>query len=132
METKLWTFLTGKLLNLILWVSGCALAGTGLLLEFRLPPGSRGGRGLEVLGMGRHDWGEVHLILGYVVAGLVVAHIAVHWRWLWQYATRKRGPMLLGGLALGALIVAAPFLLPVQSKSGAERGHTQSGEYRDR
>ncbi len=30
--------------NLLLWLAFCALAGTGLLMAFRLPPGSRGER----------------------------------------------------------------------------------------
>ena len=32
-----------------------ALAATGLLLKYVLPPGSRGGRGLRLWGMDRHE-----------------------------------------------------------------------------
>jgi len=53
------TFLP-RLLNALLWLVFCAMAGTGLLLAFRLPSGSRGGRGLSALGMARHEWGDWH------------------------------------------------------------------------
>ncbi len=47
-----------RFLNLILYLSFCVMIGTGLMMGYRIVPGSRGGRGLEVLGWNRHQWGE--------------------------------------------------------------------------
>ena len=73
-----------RALNALMWWVFCGMAGTGLLLASRLPPGSRGGSRLTALGWGRHDWGDVHTWLSYVFLALIAAHLAMHWRWLWQ------------------------------------------------
>jgi len=94
------------------------MAGTGLLLAFRLPPGSRGGQGLSALGMTRHDWGDVHTWLSYGFIVLLLLHLAVHWRWLWQFASRKRAWPLLAGVGVGLLLIIALIGQPVQSREG--------------
>ena len=75
-------------LNLLL------LAGTGTILKWVLPPGSggghgqgfRGGRGQQevklVLGLGRHDWGDVHFLLAMLFLLLVLVHLCLHWSWI--------------------------------------------------
>ena len=70
-------------LNLLALVTMFALAGTGFLLHFVLPPRS-GGRsgGLELLGYDRHAWGTLHLYLAIAVLVLLVAHLVLHWSWV--------------------------------------------------
>jgi len=120
-----WRSSVGKLfpriLNALLWLVFCAMAGTGLLLAFRLPPGSRGGQGLSAWGLSRHEWGDFHAWLSYAFLALILTHLALHWRWLWQVAARKkRWPLLLGfGAGLALLVVLA--LQPV-GDSGKHQG----------
>jgi len=101
-----------RVLNLLLWLSFCAMSGTGLLLAFRLLPGSQGGRGLTALGWDRHEWGDLHTWISYVFIAAILVHLALHWRWLWQIAARKRSwPMWLGigsGLLLMLLLIFQP------------------------
>ena len=80
-------------LNLLL------LAGTGVVMKWVLPPGSgggygrgfRGGRGSPAepvrqwLGLGRHDWGEVHFVLSIVFVSLILLHLILHWTWIKAY-----------------------------------------------
>lgn len=109
-----------RLLDLMLWLTFCALAGTGFLLAFRLPPGARGGAGLSALGLNRHDWADWHTWISYGFLTLIVIHLTVHWRWFWQVAARKRSwPLVLGGGA-GFLFFLLLALQPV-SGSGEER-----------
>ena len=56
------------------------LVTTGLILRYVLPPGT-GGR-FQVLGWGRHDWGEFHFWLAVGIGMLVLAHLALHWSWV--------------------------------------------------
>ncbi len=75
-------------LNLLL------LAGTGAILKWVLPPGSggghgrafRGGRGQQetelLLGLGRHDWGDIHFVLAMLFLLLVLVHLCLHWSWI--------------------------------------------------
>ena len=112
--------------NASLWLVMCALAGTGLLLAFRLPPGSRGGRGLSVLGWGRHDWGDLHTWLSYGFLALMIVHLGLHWRWFWQIAARKRSWPLLLGFGAGIALIVTFLFLPVRDDGRGEgpgRGH---------
>lgn len=101
-----------RALNFLLWISFCAMSGTGLLLAYRLPPGSQGGRGLTALGWDRHEWGNLHTWISYCFILAILVHLALHWRWLWQVAARKRSrPMWLGigfGVILMVLLVIQP------------------------
>jgi len=70
------------------------LAGTGAILKWVLPPGSggghgqgfRGGRGPQeaklLLGLGRHDWGDVHFVLAVLFVVLMLLHLCLHWTWI--------------------------------------------------
>lgn len=55
------------------------VAWTGLLLEFVLPPGSRG---RTLLGSTRHDWGDWHFYLTIALGLLLLVHVALHWQWV--------------------------------------------------
>ncbi|MDQ8181578.1 DUF4405 domain-containing protein [Pelagicoccus sp. SDUM812005] len=112
-QPKLSNLTINRALNFSLWFVFCALSGLGLLIAFRLPPGSHGGRGLSALGLTRHQWGELHTWLGYALIALVFAHLLMHWRWLWQAASKKRSLWLVGGLGTGILLVLVLALLPV-------------------
>jgi hypothetical protein len=117
-----------RLLNLLLWLGSCFVAATGLLMEYRLPPGREGGAGLSLLGLGRHDWGELHLWAGWVVIVLVVLHLALHWRWLAKAAAKGRKWPVAAGLAAGAALIVLAFVLPVQSHRSGPAGHAEHSE----
>lgn len=102
-----------QVLDLALYLSFCTLAGTGLILAFKLPPGSRGGRGLTALGWSRHDWGDLHTWIAYLFISLIVCHLIINWSWLVKCAASGRSWRLFAGLAAGLAIVAAFCGLPV-------------------
>jgi hypothetical protein len=105
------------------------MVATGLIMEYRLPAGSGGGRGMgapTLLGYGRHDWGEIHLWLAFGMLALLALHLWMHWRWIWGLV---RGPVarrhnlratlfVLGTLAM-LLLAAAPWMVPVETMRGA-------------
>ena len=119
-----------KVFNGLIWIAFCGLAGTGLILAWRLPPGSRGGHGLSVLGWGRHDWGDLHTWLAYAFLAMVFVHLALHWRWFWQIAARKRRwPLLLGvGGGIALMVVLAG--LPVETDENGGPQHGEGAGYR--
>ncbi|MBI5764403.1 MAG: DUF4405 domain-containing protein [Planctomycetes bacterium] len=59
-----------------------AVAATGLILRFILPPGSRGGAGLQLWEWNRHEWGDLHFYLIVGLGALLLLHIALHWTWV--------------------------------------------------
>lgn len=112
---KLWF---RRILNLTLYLVFCFLAGSGLLLEFRLPPGSRGGRGLSMLDMGRHEWGDLHLYAGLLFLALVIVHLIMSWGWLKRVAANRRIWPIILGLLMGLGILGWFLTSPVDSDTG--------------
>lgn len=72
------------------------LAVTGGIMKWVLPPGTgglgreiSGGQGREQIerlwGMGRYDWGDIHLWLGIIFIVLILVHLVLHWGWVKCY-----------------------------------------------
>jgi hypothetical protein len=87
------------------------MTGTGLLLAYRL----HGSQGLTIIGMGRHEWGNVHLWISYIAVVAVVAHLFMNWTWLKKIASSMKPLRLWVGLLAGILIIAVFALLPVSN-----------------
>ena len=108
-----------------------ALAGLGFLMKYALIPGreawAKYGRSVQLtwFGWDRHDWGQIHLYIAFILLGLLVIHLYLHWQMiLGLYArlipdpeTRKR--LAYGVLIFTALCLLVPFLI---SPSVQERG----------
>jgi hypothetical protein len=107
-----------RILNLLLYLSFCVMVGTGLLMAYRLIPGSRGGQGLEVLGWTRHEWGALHTWISYFFITLVAAHLAINWAWLTKCAAKGHAWRLGAGLLAGAVIIGTFLLLPITQRQG--------------
>lgn len=120
-----------KAANLLLWILFCIMSGTGLLLAFRLPPGSRGGRGLSALGWTRHDWGDLHFWVSFAFLTLLLIHLALHWRWFWQIASRRRAWPLLAGFGVGLVVLFVLTTLPVEREEPPQKkGHGPGRQFR--
>ncbi|MFP4057788.1 MAG: DUF4405 domain-containing protein [Candidatus Brocadiia bacterium] len=133
------------LVDVLAYLAMACLAATGLIMLYRLPPGT-GGRhsgepALTLLGLGRHDWGNIHFYIALGLLGLVVLHIVLHWKWvtntfgsLVRRAGARRPGAGPGGAALlvilavvTLLLLAAPWLLPLQKQEAATGGKGRAG-----
>jgi len=103
-------------LNILALVNFLALAATGAIMRWVLPPGTggrhaqgaglgrgwRGGRGAldstdpeagpikTLLGWGRHDWGDLHFWLAVSLVVVIVVHIVLHWSWVRANILRRK------------------------------------------
>ena len=102
-----------RLVNYLLFLGSSFLLGTGLALVLRLPPGSRGGHGLRMLGLTRHQWGDLHFYVGLAMAALILYHLILHWAWVKNAIKSAKARLGFLGLGVGLLIVVLPLLLPV-------------------
>ena len=70
------------------------LTATGTIIEWVLPPGSGGGHGYgfrrgrdpgevkDLLGLGQHDWGDIHFVLALLFLIVILVHLILHWTWI--------------------------------------------------
>ncbi len=108
-----------------------ALVVTGLGLFWVLPPGTN--RSLELGGLSRHAWGEVHLWVALAFLAVLVLHLVLHWNWVcaatWgRFGMRAPGPMAMriAGLCASVLIVAGTSGVLLGARAATERVPTES------
>lgn len=95
------------------------------MLAWRLPPGSRGGRGLTLLGMDRHQWGDWHLYIALAVIALTFLHLAFNRIWLEKIAASRKLWRLALGLGLGLALITAFLITPIEKK---QRGRNKQAD----
>ena len=72
--------------NLIKWIDVIAFIGfvfvvsTGVLMRYVLPPGS--GRSIEIFGMNRHEWGDIHFYITLIFLIILSIHLLLHWKFI--------------------------------------------------
>lgn len=127
------------IIDVAMLVAMLGLIWTGILIWAVLPAGIRGGRGLTLWGLNRHEFGDIHMGLGVALLILSGLHLWLHWGWFACKLTnmikttnsqnmqkRKIHAMIIVFVIL-VLTIASLFLAKIQVASGPD-GH--SGGYR--
>jgi len=119
------------LIDLLLTLALALIAGIGFLIKYILPPGRErilkygDNKDLFFLGWDRHQWGSTHLIVAFVMLGLLLLHILLHWKTL-LCLVRKAVPsawlrrtlwLIIGVLCL-VFFLFAFFISPEQRQAG--------------
>jgi Domain of unknown function (DUF4405) len=128
----------GKLnivINALMFLCLMAMTGLGFLMYYILPPGRRihavYGRNVNLtwLGWDRHDWGDLHLYLAFILLGLLTIHLILHWNMIVGLCARLlpdrkvRHRVVLAFLVLALLLIYFPFLItPVVEERGRGGG----------
>lgn len=115
-ERKSLNFIIDSVAFVILMV----MTSTGLLMRYYLPPGLCDKRH-TMLGLQRHEWGDLHFWLALVFFSLMALHIFLHWRWIVGVVKGKpgegsglRAAMGIFGLVMVVALSATPLLFPVK------------------
>ncbi len=119
-----------KKLNIVIDALMCillaAISGLGFLMKYVLIPGKermvKYGRQVDLyyLGLDRHEWGVIHLILGLVMLGLLVLHIVLHWSMIKSffrklvYNKQLRKPVAILFSLLCVFLFVFPFLIKIE------------------
>ena len=109
--------------DIAMFVAMCFITGTGLLIHCRLVPGSRGGHGLSLLGLSRHEWGTYHLWAAYVLLALVLVHMALNFAFIKNVIAAQRTWIVIGLGLIGAAILSAFLLIPIERTGDDSQGH---------
>jgi len=124
------------LIDIVMTVLMAAIAGLGFLIHWVLIPGKDRvavyGRQVDLywLGLDRHEWGDVHLVIGIALLALLVLHVALHWGLvvgIWRRMVTS-GPvrvvLALTMLVLVVVLMAFPVLVtPEVTENGHGHGH---------
>ena len=113
-------------IDALMFVLLAAISGLGFLMKYVLIPGKermvKFGRQVDLyyLGLDRHEWGAIHLILGLIMLGLLVLHIVLHWNPV-KSLFRKlignkqlRKPLAILFSILCVLLFVFPFLIKIE------------------
>lgn len=80
-----WTDLTAATLF-------ASLLATGVIIKWVLPhggPQNRGaGRDGALLGLSRHEWGDIHFWIALAMAVAISVHLLSHFGWIWTALPR--------------------------------------------
>ena len=74
------------LIDSLMFLCMAAIAGIGFLMKYVLIPGHdrwiKYGKNVElyVFNMDRHEWGAIHLVIAFVLLGLLLLHTILHWK----------------------------------------------------
>ncbi len=120
-----------------------AIAGLGFLMKYVLLPGREAaltyGRRVDLFlfGLDRHDWGTIHLYLGFLFLALLALHLVLHWHMIpGLFArlvpdSRKRAFIAWVYAALAAALLLFPFFIGPELKEGdggPRRGYGALGQ----
>ena len=114
MRKPFWNFI----LNATMTLCMSAIIGIGFLIKYTLLSGQDRkevyGQNVELyfLDMDRHQWGMIHLILGFVLFGLLIVHVFLHWKIVvavYQKIVKEKWTKRL--LAIGFAIICALLIL---------------------
>ena len=100
------------LVDALLFIAVCSTTAVGLLLGFVIPEGRLRESTKYLLGLHRHEWGDIHLFLSVSFLLLLGIHIALHWTWVIQTTRRhfgdkwKKALWMLSGAWILVLLIA--------------------------
>lgn len=115
--------------DILMYFLICFLAGTGLLIHFKLVPGFQGGHGLTLFGLDRHEWGDYHTYAAYGIIVLTALHLFLNYAFIKNIIANKK-KWLVAVLGIPGLLIILFFLFaPIERSEDTERGR---GEGRGR
>ena len=122
------------LVDISAFISFIFVVSTGVLMRYVLPP--RSGQSIEILGMSRHEWGDIHFYITFIFLVILSIHLLIHWRFflhVFQKGIKSSDTyrLVLGVVALIAVLAlaVAPFIAP-KEYSETSKGY-QFGEDRN-
>lgn len=118
----------------VMFLCVMAIVGIGLLVKFILLPGRETvavyGRKVDLffLGMERHTWGTIHLIVACIFLGLLALHILLHWRMIlvvYQGLIKNkiiRRATAIAVISTGIFFVVFPLLVRPEIQESSRKG----------
>lgn len=129
---------TNFIIDALMFLCMMAMVGIGFLMKFVLIPGKdrwvEYGRNVELYlyGMDRHQWGTIHLILGFILLGLLILHIVLHWKMILNLYKCLVRSQIARRITAAAFIIGCAILLAFSLVVKAQVQELERGEGRGR
>lgn len=105
------------IIDIFMFICMTLIASIGFLIKFTLIPGSESweiyGKNVDLFlfGMDRHQWGTIHLYIGFVLLGLLILHIYLHWKTIVGLYRKLITSPKIRKISLWILMVVSVFLM---------------------
>jgi len=104
-------------IDALMFLCMAAIIGIGFLMKFSLIPGKerylKYGKNVELFlsGMDRHEWGTIHLVIGFVLIGLLAIHIILHWKMILAMYRQLIGSQIARRITASAFIIVSAMFI---------------------
>ena len=105
------------LVDIAVFINFIFVVSTGVLMRYVLPP--RSGQSIEILGMSRHEWGDLHFYITLIFLIILSVHLFLHWKFFRNLFIGNTDGVDLSRLLLGIVaflavlaLAVAPFIAP--------------------
>ena len=129
------------IIDSVMFVCLMAIAGMGFLMKFVLIPGQQRwvkfgeNVNLSFLGLERHEWGTIHLVMSLILLVFLVLHLVLHWNFI-ECICKKIIPNLKirilivsSFIVLCLLFLASPFLINPEINEGGRGNNHQTANH---
>ncbi len=99
-----------RAVNLTMLWTGAALAGSGLVMEFRFEPGPN--KPVSVWGLDWSDWATLHYTFGLTMLALITIHLWRHRAWWKGVLCQKRSLYVWLVFIVALCLLLIPMLGP--------------------
>ena len=122
------------IIDALMFLCVMAIAGIGLLIKYVLLPGKETaavyGRKVDLFlfGMDRHAWGRIHLIIAFVLLGLLALHVVLHWNMIvsiYCRLIRRKAVRRIVAITIfigGIFLVVSPFFVKPEIQKSERKG----------
>ena len=122
------------IIDTLMFLCLMAITGIGLLMKYVLLPGKETaaiyGRKMDLFlfGMDRHAWGRIHLIIAFVLLGLLALHVVLHWNMILSVYRKLIGSAVARRIVaitifiIGIFLVVSPFFVKPEIQKSERKG----------
>jgi hypothetical protein len=107
-------------IDILMFFTLCLVIGSGLLIHYRLLPGYRGGHGMILCGMSRHEWGTLHLYLSFFLIFLTLIHLILNYAFIKNTIANGRILVIALLTLIGMLLIAVFLLWPIEKRDASQ------------
>ncbi|MBR6388920.1 MAG: DUF4405 domain-containing protein [Opitutales bacterium] len=106
-----------RIADLTLYFSFCFLLGSGLMMKYSFVKGMRG---LEIFGLGKPQWCDLHFCASILMLAALILHLALNAAWIHKVGAFSKKWLAIFIIVLGIALALLLSLYPPDKSKVAE------------